>query len=302
MQPSGETQPPERRDGAPSISPFSREAGSAGAFPPGLTAEQAHSLRAALEARPRGLLLDVDGTISPIATTPAEARLLPGMTELLERAPRHFEVVAAISGRSAADARQMVGAPHLLYIGNHGLERWEPGTPAPETAPEALPFVPVIALAMDQAEQHLAHRLPGVYIERKGASGSVHTRRCANPQQALEIVMQTLQPLARELGLRLTQGKLIAEFRPPIALDKGTAVERLVDDYALTSALYMGDDTTDLDAFRALHRLREAGICMGVAVAVLHDEAPPTLAAEADLALPSIEAVPAFLGWLLEIV
>jgi trehalose 6-phosphate phosphatase len=302
MQPSGKTHHPERRDGSPFISPFSHQTGPAGALPPGLTPDQAHSLRAALESRPRGLLLDVDGTLSPIAITPQEARLLPGIAELLERAPQHFEVVAAISGRSAKDARQMVGAPHLLYIGNHGLERWEPGKAAPETAPEAVPFMAAIAQALDQADRQLAHRLPGVYIERKGASGSVHTRRCANPQEALAIVIETLQPVARQLGLRLTQGKLIAEFRPPLALDKGAAVERLVHQYELTSALYMGDDTTDLDAFRALHRLGEEGICAGIAVAVLHEEAPPTLVAEADLALPSIEAVPAFLAWLLEAV
>ncbi|HEY7122504.1 MAG TPA: trehalose-phosphatase [Ktedonobacterales bacterium] len=302
MQPSEKTHYPERRDGSPSISPFPREARAAGTLPPGLTAEQAHSLLAELESRPRGLLLDVDGTLSPIAITPEEARLLPGITALLEQAPQRFEVVAAISGRSAADARQIVGAPHLLYIGNHGLDRWEPGKSAPETAPEAVPFLPAIAQALDQAEQKLAPRLPGVYVERKGASGSVHTRRCANPQQALEIVVEALRPIAYQLGLRLTRGRLIAEFRPPIALDKGAAVERLVDQHGLTSALYMGDDITDLDAFRALHRLREAGVCMGIAVAVLHEEGSSALAAEADLALPSIEAVPAFLAWLLDAV
>jgi trehalose 6-phosphate phosphatase len=302
MQPSKKTHYPEGRDGPPSISPFPREAGVAGTYPAGLTAEQAHSLRVTLEHRPRGLLLDVDGTLSPIAVTPEEARLLPGIADLLERAPRHFEVVAAISGRSAADARQIVGAPHLLYIGNHGLDRWEPGKAAPETAPEAVPFIPAIAQALDLAEQHLAHRLPGVFIERKGASGSVHTRRCANPQQALEIVVATLHPIAQQLGLRLTQGRLIAEFRPPIALDKGAAVERLVRQHGLISAIYLGDDTTDLDAFRTLHRLGKEGICTGMAVAVLHNEAPPALAAEADLALSSIEAVPAFLAWLLEAV
>jgi trehalose 6-phosphate phosphatase len=297
MYPSDDTHYAERRDGSPSISPFIHQAD---ALPPGLTIEQAHSLAATLEGRPRGLLLDVDGTLSPIVLTPAEARLLPGMGVLLERAPQHFDLLAAISGRSAADARQIVGTSHLLYIGNHGLDRWEPDAPAPETAPEAVPFMPAIAQALDLAEQKLASRLPGVFIERKGASGSVHTRRCAHPQQALEVVVEALQPIAEQLGLRLTRGKLIAEFRPPIALDKGAAIEHLVEQHNLTSAIYLGDDTTDLDAFRALHRLREAGICAGMAVVVLHQDAPPALVAEADLSLPSIDAVPAFLAWLLD--
>ena len=252
-----------------------------------------------LARRPRGLLLDIDGTLSPIAPTPEAARLLPGVAALLEQALKQFEVVAAISGRSAADARRMVGVAGLFYIGNHGLERWAPGEKAPSVIPEARRYLPAIAQALDLAERDLAPRLPGLRVERKGASGALHTRGCIQPQQALATVLAALGPLTERLGLRLTQGKLIAEIRPPLALDKGTAVERLAQAYGLHSALYLGDDTTDIDAFLALRRLREAGSFTGLAVAVLHEEAPPNLAAEADLTLPSIEAVPAFLAWLL---
>jgi trehalose 6-phosphate phosphatase len=287
------------RDGFPSISPLPFIAGQP-SLPAGLSDEQARRLRAALDQHPRGLLLDIDGTLSPIAPTPEAARLLPGIADLLQRALDRFEVVAAISGRGAADARRMVGVPELLYIGNHGLERWLPGEDAPQVIPEARPYLPAIAQALDQADHDLTAQLPDLRIERKGASGSIHTRGCAQPQQALQTVLETLRPTVERLGLRLTQGKLVAEIRPPLALDKGTAVESLVRERGLRSALYMGDDVTDIDAFRALRHLRNAGVCAGWSVAVLQEEAPPALAAEADLTLPAIEAVPAFLAWLIE--
>ena len=299
MKPKEVNIPEDGRDGVPSISPVPSSAGQP-ALPPGFTEEQAQTLRAALNQHPRGLLLDIDGTLSPIAPTPEAARLLPGVAALLERAFAHFEVIAAISGRGAADARRMVGIPGLLYIGNHGLERWRPGEDASQVTAEALPYLAAIAQALDQAEHDLTPQLPGLRIDRKGASGSIHTRGCAQPQQALQTVLETLRPTIERLGLRLTQGKLVAEIRPPLALDKGTAVEGLVRERGLRSALYMGDDVTDIDAFRALRHLRETDVCAGWSVAVLQEEAPPTLADEADFTLPSIEAVPAFLAWLID--
>jgi trehalose 6-phosphate phosphatase len=290
----------EGRDGFPSVSSFSAAAGQPHALPPGLTEQLALVARQALARRPRGLLLDIDGTISPIAPTPEAARLLPGMAPLLERAAAVFELTAAITGRGTTDARRLVGVERLLYIGNHGLEQWLPGASAPQVVPAAQAYVPAIAQALAFAEQDLAPRLPGLRIERKGPSGSVHTRSTADPQQALAIVIAALRPVTDQLGLRLTTGKLVAEIRPPLMLNKGTAVEGLIQERGLRCAFYLGDDTTDIDAFRTLRRLRASGTCQGLAVAVLQEEAPPTLAAEADLALPSIQAVPAFLEWLIQ--
>jgi trehalose 6-phosphate phosphatase len=299
MTRKGEREQSEGRDGFPSVSPFPGAGDPPAAIPPRLTTTQARVVRHALAQRPRGLLLDIDGTISPIAPTPEEARLLPEIPPLLERAAAVFEVIAAISGRSAADSRRMVGMNHLLYIGNHGLEYWQPGESAPQVIPEASAYLPAIAQALDLAERDLAPRLAGLRVERKGPSGSVHTRSCADPPQALATVLAALRPVTDQLGLRLTQGKLVAEIRPPLTVNKGTAVEWLARERHLRSALYLGDDTTDIDAFRALRRLREAGASEGLAVAVLQAEAPPALAAEADLTLPSIEAVPPFLAWVI---
>lgn len=299
MTRNGERERTEGRDGFPSVSPFPASGAAPEALPPGLTPAQTAALRQALKARPRGLLLDIDGTLSPIAPTPEAARLLPGIAPLLEQAAGQFEVIAAISGRAAADARLLVGVERLLYVGNHGLERWLPGEDAPQVVPEARVYLPAVEQALDEVERNLAPRLAGLRIERKGPSGSIHTRLCADPRQALATVVEALRPLVDRLGLRLTEGKLVAEVRPPLALHKGTAVEGLAREGHLRGALYLGDDTTDIDAFRALRHLRAAGVTEGLAVAVLQEEAPPLLAAEADLTLPSIDAVPAFLAWVI---
>jgi len=255
-----------------------------------------------LAVRPRGLLTDVDGTISAIAPAPADAVLLPGVAELLAQACTVFDVVAAISGRSAADARRLVGVPGIIYVGNHGLEcikATAEGAEEVQVLPAVQPYVETINAALDDVEDALSPRFPGMVVERKGASGSVHVRATSEPEIAEEAVTRALTAIALPRGLRVTHGKLVVELRPPLAVDKGTAVTGLVRSFGLRGALYLGDDRTDIDAFRALHQLCIDEQCRGVTVAILHPEAPPDLAGEADVVLDSIEHVPAFLRWVL---
>jgi trehalose 6-phosphate phosphatase len=254
---------------------------------------------AALGVRPRGLFSDVDGTLSPIAPTPEAAVLLLGIRELLEQARRSFDVVAAVSGRTAEDARRMVGVDAITYIGNHGFERIEPdGTYI--VLPAAEPYQHPIAELLARLGRELLPRFPGLRMEPKGATASIHVRGTQDPGLAEEVVYSKAAATAGIFGLRVTRGKLVIELRPPIAVDKGTAVADVIRDKGLQSAFYLGDDRTDIDAFRALRRLTAAGTCRGVSVAVLHLDAPPDLADEADVALPSIEAVPAFISLLLQ--
>ncbi len=79
-----------------------------------------------------GIITDMDGTISPIVDQPDAAQITPRSRELLQALSEHFELVAVVSGRSAADVHQRVGLPDLVYVGNHGLERWEDGEIIPD--------------------------------------------------------------------------------------------------------------------------------------------------------------------------
>lgn len=258
-----------------------------------------------LSCRPRGFFTDVDGTISALAPSPEAAVLLPGVRELLVETLRVFDVVAAISGRAARDARRLVGVPELLYIGNHGLERLDPytrtGKPNARVAihPAAHAYVGPINRVMDEVGQTLAPRFPGLRVERKGVTGSIHVRNTRDPLEAEEVVAAALREATEATGLRVTRGKMVVELRPPVNVDKGTILTELVREYALAGAVYLGDDVTDIDGFRALRKLTTEGVCRGVAIAVRHNEAPANLAEEADIALDDVEQVPELLRWML---
>lgn len=75
-----------------------------------------------LALRPLGLITDIDGTISPIAPSPLEARVSPACRRHLAALAKKLELVAVISGRPAVEARDMVGVEGIVYVGNHGLE------------------------------------------------------------------------------------------------------------------------------------------------------------------------------------
>ena len=256
-------------------------------------------LRAVLALRPSGLFSDVDGTLSAIAPTPETAMLLPGVAELLTQARAHFDLVAVVSGRATADARRMVNVPDILYIGNHGLEYLSEDGVTMHVRPEAEPWVRAINHVLASVQSPLTERYPGLRVERKGVTASIHLRGLEEPYKAEEAIFEAVTEAASPKGLRVTRGKLVVELRPPLDIDKGVAIESFIRERGLRSALYLGDDQTDIDAFRTLRRLTEEGVCQGVAVAVSHGEAPANLAAEADIELDSVEAVPSFLRWLL---
>ena len=256
-------------------------------------------LRAVLAQRPFGLFSDVDGTLSAIAPTPDAATLLPGVADALAQARISFAFVAAVSGRAAADASRMVGVPGLLYIGNHGLEYLSEDGKTIHVRPEAEPWVRAINHVLATVQGPLLERYPELMVERKGVTASIHLRRLDEPHQAEDVVYDAVVAAASREGLRVTRGKLVIELRPPLDVDKGVSIEEFIRARGLRGVVYLGDDQTDIDAFRTLQRLTNKGVCQGIAVAVLHHEAPPGLATEADMTLPSVEAVPGFLRWLL---
>ncbi len=255
-------------------------------------------LRRALSLRPAGLLTDVDGTLSPIAPTPDEAVLLPGVKEALREATEIFSVVAVISGRAAPDAKRMIGLDDIIYVGNHGLEQILPEHPHEiQILPEAEPYAATITALLQQAGDEFIAKYPEIIVEPKGVSGSIHVRLTTNPAQAEDEIAARLETLAAPVNLRVTRGKAVVELRPPFQIDKGTSVTQLVERFGLKAVLYLGDDRTDIDAFRALRALTTAVRCEGFAVAVLHSEAPAGLTDEADISIDSIDQTPRFLRY-----
>jgi trehalose 6-phosphate phosphatase len=242
-----------------------------------------------------GIITDFDGVLSPIVPRPEDATPTPRNIELLTELQKHVTLVAAISGRAVADVRSRIGLPELVYSGNHGLERWQDGqvVVSPAVAPYVPPMREVISLLRD--------RLPeGAEIEDKGATFTIHYRNAPNPDAAMRDLQQMLAELTEGKEVRVHQGRMIFELRPPLDNNKGTVFRQLIDEYDLQAAMYLGDDTTDADALLAAKELREAGKCFALGVGVVDDETPEIVQESADITASGVSDVESLFAWLLE--
>lgn len=200
------------------------------------------------------VLLDYDGTLTPIASSPEQARLPPAIKSVLRRLSLIPRVtVALISGRPLAELRRLVGLSNLTYVGNHGLEMWQRGrgtaVVVPRSSREALSRVrPILA--------SLVKDVPGARLEDKGLSLSLHYRlvRTSHVAGLKAEIRRAVGPFIRSDMLSLLKGKKIIEVRPGLNWTKGDAVLRLVKRmrHQRLLSIYIGDDRTDEDAFDAL--------------------------------------------------
>lgn len=247
--------------------------------PAGL-AELVGPLRA--DAAASAILLDIDGTLAPIAARPGEATVPDSIRTRLRDLASRYLLVACVSGRRAADARALVGVEELVYAGNHGLELLEPGAAEPVSDPalgDAGAAAGEFAAALDP------DRLAAVALrlEDKGPIQALHWRG-APSLAAAELEAREIAAAAQASGLVARWGRMVLELRPAVPVDKGSAVAALLDRCGARRALYGGDDVTDLDAFAALRRLAGSGrLETVVCVAVGSAEGPSELAERADL-------------------
>ena len=218
-----------------------------------------------LGGSPLVLLLDVDGTLSPIAPRPEYATVPPETREVLSRFGALPEVyVAIVSGRSAEDARRMVSVDSVWVIGNHGVETAAPGE-APIVRDDVAAYRDQVALANDRACA-IAAAMDGIIVEDKVWTLSVHYR-LAHPRVVPDLAKQ-IERIADDLGLRVTHGKEVLEVRPPIEVDKGVAagalIQRLGASGETASILCAGDDRTDEDMFRRVREHHPGGVTVHV--------------------------------------
>lgn len=232
------------------------------------------------------IFTDIDGTLAPIVPTPDMSEVSDELRELLGELNERYLVVAGISGRGTLDARNLVGLEEILYFGNHGFEILREGEV--EVVPEAEPYADAIRELEHLAREELEPL--GAFVEDKGITTSIHYRNTS--QDAGERCKQFVREEGERLGLKVSVGRGVVEARPPIRADKGTAVRRLVEDYGPERALFIGDDTTDLDAFRALEALRNEGTLQEILrIGVESDEGPQEIVSEADVAVDGVEGV-----------
>ena len=261
--------------------------------PPSLMANLDRILHLARGQR-LGLVVDFDGTISEIVSTPDEARVSLEASNALSSLAAKLALVSVMSGRAAGDVMQKVGIDGVLYVGNHGAEY---------IIDSRLDIAPNAAYGRE-AVNHVFNRLQeavavsGLIWEDKGFSASVHYRLASNTEEAKRTLTEALGLIPEANEIEVFWGKLVLELRAPHGLNKGYAIRKLVDDYNLESVVFIGDDTTDLDALIAVKELVRGNAINGAGIVVLHEDSPATLLDAADYSIEGVSGVEQFLGWL----
>lgn len=243
------------------------------------------------------LLSDYDGTLTPIVGNPKDAVLSPEVREKLRAlAEKPAVSVGIVSGRLLSELKTLVGIDTLYYAGNHGLEIEGPGLSfiheaARQSQAEMKDLVGQFAVKLGDID--------GVFIENKILSLSVHYRLVKESRRAevTEIFDRITSPLLREGRIRVSSGKMVCEVRPPVDWHKGKAVETIKTEIEAALGggeslpIYLGDDTTDEDAFKVIRRPLGWSIFIG----------PENHSSNADYYLDSPAEVAVFLSRLLEL-
>jgi trehalose 6-phosphate phosphatase len=237
---------------------------------------------------------DIDGTLAPIVRRADDAKVDERASRLLGTIARRYRCTACISGRSATEAKRLVGVGGIAYAGTHGAELLLPGDKRPVLDPEvARGGEAVRAFVRENDTREL--RTLRVRIEDKGPIMAFHWRGAPDEGAAMARVQQ-IAAAAEEAGLWVHWGRKVLEIRPPVEINKGRAVRELLSRYPAKTALFAGDDATDLDGFDALEELVADGALDAVVlVGVASDEGPAAIVERADVVVEGVEGVRAVL-------
>jgi trehalose 6-phosphate phosphatase len=243
------------------------------------------------------VLIDLDGTIAPIRPRPEDVALSPRVRAALVSLLSRACLVGLVSGRALADLERIVGVAGCAYAGNHGMEIRRPDGSREVAGPVEPHLGTVEAFARAVDADRLA--AAGAWLEDKGVTLSFHFRTAPDQEAAERFLDAEIVPRAEAAGLRVTRGRKVVEVRPPVAVDKGTAVREIVEGSGCRLATYLGDDTTDLDAWAALRDLAAEGrIEHSAAIAIVGDETPDAVRDAADVAVNGVEGALELLLWM----
>ena len=234
------------------------------------------------------IFCDVDGTLAPIVQRPEDAHVPEETSRLLGRLARRYGCVACVSGRSVADVRRLVGVGGVAYAGSHGAELLEPGSTTPRVAEAFKSWERQVKAFVEERDTPELRSLR-IRIEDKGPIMTFHWRGAPDEDRA-RTHLEGLAQEAETAGLAIHWGRKVLEIRPPVPVNKGQAVHDLVLRTGVRTALFGGDDLTDLDGFAALEALAEEGTLeAAVRVGVRSEEGPPEIVQQADVVVDGIE-------------
>lgn len=237
--------------------------------------------------RPLSLFLDYDGTLTPIVARPHIAHLSFDMRELLRSIQKAHRLVI-ISGRSLNDLRGLVNLEGVVYAGNHGLEIYSPSFTMVFDTGRGFRAE---AKGMEERFKSMGLRFRGIQVENKGLTITVHYRHVNSRDLPffIERFSEAASVYVKKNIIKVTHSKMAFELRPNVTWDKGKAVEWLMDRKGFDGTLpvYIGDDDTDKDGFKAVNALKGISVFVGSPIE------------EADYFLTAPDEVKVFLKWLL---
>jgi len=247
-----------------------------------------------LKGKRIALFLDYDGTLTPIVEDYRKAELSGQMRDIIGKLARTF-TVAVISGRDLENVRKLVGLDQIFYAGSHGFD-----IAGPHGWHEELQQGKKFLADLDSAEAGLTEGLrniDGAAVERKKFSIAVHFRQVPD-EELPEMEKIVARVLADHSRLQRSSGKKVFDVKPRADWHKGKALLWLLEKFdpgegAGMVPIYIGDDTTDEDAFRVL-RHGKAGDG-GIGIVVRDDSKRETMA---HYALEGTDDVADFLSWL----
>jgi len=236
------------------------------------------------------ILFDIDGTLAPIVQQPADARVPEATRQLLIGLARRYGVVACVSGRRASEARAMVAIGTISYLGAHGAELLRAGWTEAVLDPGLEDWVRRIQEFGREADTSDVRRRR-IRLEDKGAILAFHWRG-APDEEAARAVIDAIAAKAEAAGLRTHWGRKVLEVRPPVRIDKGAGIAAFLEGLDVDVAMYVGDDTTDLDAFRKLVQLVDEGrLSQAIRVGVRSEEGPEEIVGQADIVVDGTSGV-----------
>jgi trehalose 6-phosphate phosphatase len=227
--------------------------------------------------RPCGLFFDFDGVLAHIQSEPESVNPVPGVVDGLANLAPLVDRIGIISGRPIQFLiRHFGGLRAVSLFGLYGIETAIDGVI--DIDPEAQSWIPTIRAVEQEARRDLPD---SIFIEDKQLSVSLHYRLHPECQARVE---EWASAKARQYGLRLQQGRMVAELKPPVSVDKGTVLSREVSD--LRCAWYLGDDISDAKGFETLRKRHEEDHdFVAVCVAVRNTETGQELEKQADYTL-----------------
>ncbi|HST86456.1 MAG TPA: trehalose-phosphatase [Kineosporiaceae bacterium] len=236
------------------------------------------------------LILDFDGVLSPIVDDPTTSAMPGEVAAIVGRLAKRLGLVAVISGRPVEFLANRIQLDGVRLIGSYGIEEFQDGVR--RLHPEAERWLEPVS----EAAEALAEIFPEsseIRIERKSVSVAVHWRQAGDLTAAGAAVRHATGRIAARTGLQSEPGKFVEELRPPIEIDKGSAVRTLLTAERPVTIAYAGDDLGDIPALRAVRSVS------GYTLIVDHgSETDPQLLALAD---ETFAGTTGFAAWLTQL-